>query len=84
MLSLEKIIRFRYQEFNTLGELVKARFVEMFGNSKECVRLGDYCEVHARIGWQALTKSEHLQSGEYMLITSSDFLDGKINYNTCV
>ena len=37
--------------------------------------------MHARIGWQNLRTSEFLDSGEYMLITGTDFQDGKIDYS---
>ena len=39
--------------------------------------------MHARIGWQNLRTSEFLESGEYVLITGTDFNDGTINYSTC-
>ena len=39
--------------------------------------------MHARIGWQNLRTSEFLDSGDYMLITGTDFEDGTINYSTC-
>ena len=39
--------------------------------------------MHARIGWQNLRTSEFLDSGEYMLITGTDFDDGRVNYDTC-
>lgn len=39
--------------------------------------------MHARIGWQNLRTSEFLDSGDYMLITGTDFEDGKVNYSTC-
>ena len=39
--------------------------------------------MHARIGWQNLRTSEFLDSGDYMLITGTDFNDGAINYSTC-
>ena len=81
---LESIIRERKSQLDKLDELIKARFVEMFGNLEDTVRLGDCCEVHARIGWQALTRDEHMQSGEYMLVTGTDFIDGRVNYDTCV
>lgn len=42
------------------------------------------CYIHARIGWQALSKREHLADGEYMLITGTDFKNGLVNYSTCV
>ena len=78
------IIEKRKQELDTFDELIRARFVEMFGDLKNTIRLGDCCKVHARIGWQALTRDEHMKTGEYMLVTGTDFIDGKINYNTCV
>ena len=78
------LIRFRKQQLSKLDELVKSRFIEMFGNCKNTARLGDCCEVHARIGWQALTRDEHMKTGEYMLVTGTDFKDGEINYSTCV
>ena len=79
-----KIIRLRKLEIKKLEKLKNARFVEMFGDLKNTIRLGDCCKVHARIGWQALTRDEHVKTGEYMLVTGTDFIDGKINYNTCV
>ena len=39
--------------------------------------------MHARIGWQNLRTSEFLDSGDYMLITGTDFDDGSVNYATC-
>ena len=39
--------------------------------------------MHARIGWQNLRTSEFLDSGDYMLITGTDFKDGTIDYSTC-
>lgn len=39
--------------------------------------------MHARIGWQNLRTSEFLDTGDYMLITGTDFEDGSINYSTC-
>lgn len=34
--------------------------------------IGKDCSVKARIGWQGLTTSEYLQTGDYGLITSTD------------
>lgn len=39
--------------------------------------------MHARIGWQNLRTSEFLDSGDYLLVTGTDFEDGRINYATC-
>ena len=35
-------------------------------------KLGDKMYIKARIGWQALTKKEYLDSGDYYLITGTD------------
>ena len=82
--KLSLIISNRKEVLNQLDNLIRARFVEMFGDLKNTIRLGDCCKVHARIGWQALTRDEHMKTGEYMLGTGTDVIDGKINYNTCV
>jgi len=39
--------------------------------------------LKARIGWQGLTTSEYLNSGDYFLITGTDFIEGKIRWETC-
>ncbi|MBF1338761.1 MAG: restriction endonuclease subunit S, partial [Mogibacterium diversum] len=46
-------------------------------------KLIDIASMHARIGWQNLRTSEVLDSGDYLLITGTDFNDGAINYSTC-
>lgn len=45
--------------------------------------VGEYCTVKARIGWQGLRSDEYLTFGEYGLITSTDIVDGSINWGTC-
>lgn len=48
-------------------------------------RFDEVCSLHARIGWQRLTKAEYKANGEYMLITGTDFTDNhEINYDSCV
>ena len=39
--------------------------------------------MHARIGWQNLRKNEFLDSGDYYLITGTDFENGFVNLSTC-
>ena len=46
-------------------------------------KLSELTSMHARIGWQNLRTSEFLDSGDYMLITGTDFDDGTVNYSTC-
>lgn len=60
------------------------RFREFTGENApdwEQRKLGEVANMHARIGWQNLRTSEFLDSGEYMLITGTDFQDGKIDYS---
>ena len=60
----------------------KLRFPE-FTDPWEQRKLSEIATMHARIGWQNLRTSEFLDSGEYMLITGTDFEDGVVNYSTC-
>lgn len=46
--------------------------------------IGKCCSIKARIGWQGLKKSEYLSSGEYVLVTGTDFLNGRIDRKSCV
>ena len=54
-----------------------------FDDTWEQRKLSDVATMHARIGWQNLRTSEFLDSGDYMLITGTDFNDGAVNYSTC-
>lgn len=54
-----------------------------FDDTWEQRKLSDIATMHARIGWQNLRTSEFLDSGDYMLITGTDFNDGAVNYSTC-
>ena len=60
----------------------KLRF-KGFDDAWEQRKLSELATMHARIGWQNLRTSEFLDSGDYMLITGTDFEDGKVNYSTC-
>ncbi|MEQ9582009.1 MAG: restriction endonuclease subunit S, partial [Arenibacter sp.] len=48
------------------------------------LNLGASSVLKARIGWQGLTTKEYLLSGEYYLITGTDFKDGYIDWDNCV
>ena len=49
----------------------------------EVKELGKSALIKARIGWQGLTTQEYLDTGEYYLVTGTDFKDGKINWSGC-
>lgn len=42
----------------------------------------ELCSMKARIGWQNLRKEEHLEKGEFYLITGTDFYLDKIKWDT--
>ena len=46
-------------------------------------RLGNTAVLKARIGWQGLTTSEYLDSGDFYLVTGTDFKDGYIDWSNC-
>ena len=89
--SLEKLIE-KYksikstclqQMFPQKGETTPKMRLPGFTGAWEQRKLSEVATMHARIGWQNLRTSEFLDSGDYMLITGTDFNDGAINYSTC-
>ncbi len=48
------------------------------------INLGRSAILKARIGWQGLTTAEYMSSGDYYLVTGTDFLNGFIDWNNCV
>jgi type I restriction enzyme S subunit len=48
------------------------------------INLGASSILKARIGWQGLTTAEYMNSGDYFLITGTDFLNGFIDWDNCV
>jgi len=42
-----------------------------------------HSKIKARIGWQGLKKSEYLDSGFALLVTGTDFADGKVQWDRC-
>lgn len=47
------------------------------------INIGKNTTLKARIGWQGLTTSEYKDSGEYYLVTGTDFENGLVNWDTC-
>jgi type I restriction enzyme S subunit len=54
-----------------------------FSGEWEIKRLGNTAVLKARIGWQGLTTAEYLDSGDYYLVTGTEFKDGYIDWNRC-
>lgn len=48
------------------------------------LNLGENSILKARIGWQGLTTAEYLNSGDFFLITGTDFKGGYIDWDNCV
>ena len=81
--KIQKIIENKRKQIILFDELIKSRFIEMFGDFENSTPIGDVCTIKARIGWQGLSKKEYLLSGEYRLITGVDFNNGRINFENC-
>jgi len=47
------------------------------------LNMGRSSYLKARIGWQGLTTAEYLESGDYGLVTGTDFVDGRIDWDGC-
>lgn len=45
--------------------------------------IAESCELHARIGWQGLTKKEYLDEGDYYLVTGVDFEGNHVAFERC-
>jgi type I restriction enzyme S subunit len=46
-------------------------------------RLGSTSVCKARIGWQGLTTAEYLDTGDFCLVTGTDFRNGYIDWDNC-
>jgi type I restriction enzyme S subunit len=47
------------------------------------VNLATHSILKARIGWQGLTTKEYLETGDYYLITGTDFEKGAVQWKSC-
>ncbi|MCR1025463.1 restriction endonuclease subunit S [Cellulophaga baltica] len=71
-MELEMEKGFKQTEFGTIP------------NDWKEVNLGKSSVLKARIGWQGLTTAEYLKTGDYFLITGTDFKNGYIDWDNCV
>ena len=55
----------------------------MIPSDWENVNIIKTCTIKARIGWQGLKSTEYLNSGDYILVTGTDFKNGFIDWSTC-
>ena len=96
--QLDHLITLHQRKFEKLTNVKKSMLEKMFPRNGSCYpeirfkgftdpweqrKLSEIATMHARIGWQNLRTSEFLDSGDYMLITGTDFIDGAVNFDTC-
>ena len=96
--NLDYLITLHQRKYDKLVNVKKSMLEKMFPRDGKNVpeirfsgfteaweqrKLSEIATMHARIGWQNLRTSEFLDSGNYMLITGTDFEDGAINFDTC-
>lgn len=98
LLQLDNLITLHQRKCEVLKKLKKGLLQKMFpkdGTNIPEIRFPEFSDaweqrelstissMHARIGWQNLRTSEFLDSGDYYLVTGTDFDDGRINFKTC-
>ena len=54
-----------------------------FSGELKQVTIGRDCTLKARIGWQGLTVGEYKDTGNYFLVTGTDFNNGLVDWDTC-
>ena len=83
--SLEQVlVKKRQLKQGAMQELLTGRkCLPGFNEEWKQKRLGDTAILKARIGWQGLTTAEYLDSGDYYLVTGTEFKDGYIDWSHC-
>ncbi len=83
--SLEQLIAKKRQiKQGAMQELLTGKKrLAGFDGEWQSKRLGDTAILKARIGWQGLTTNEYLDSGDYYLVTGTEFKNGYIDWSSC-
>lgn len=79
----ETKIAYVSEMFPKEGNLKPKRRFKGYKDEWESINLDQIATMNARIGWQNLRTSEFLKEGDYMLITGTDFENGKVDFSTC-
>lgn len=79
----ETKIAYVSEMFPKEGDLKPKRRFKGYKDEWESINLDQIATMNARIGWQNLRTSEFLKEGDYMLITGTDFENGKVDFSTC-
>ena len=88
--KIDELLLLRKQQIAKLDELVKARFVEMFGNPKDNkkewnrVPLKKVAEVRGRVGWKGYKKEDLQESGPLVLGATHLTENGNIDLSSPV
>lgn len=83
--SLKRVIEKYNRELELLDELVKARFVEMFGDPVENtmnwpeIFIGDKCFVTKLAGFEYTQYIDYEESGEVVMVKAQNVKNGKLN-----
>ena len=98
MIFTDHLITLHQRKLEKLKIIKKSMFENLFpqnGEKTPKIRFSGFNEdweqrkllsittMHARIGWQNLRTTEFLDDGKYLLITGTDFVDGKIDFTRC-
>lgn len=68
----------------TMQELLTGkRRLPGFSGKWQNFNLMKHSKIKARIGWQGLKKAEYLDNGYALLVTGTDFDDGKVRWDNC-
>jgi type I restriction enzyme S subunit len=83
--SLERLVTKKHQIKSRLLEDLVTGSKRLPKRSEQWVekRLGSCAILKARIGWQGLTTAEYLETGDYYLITGTEFKNGRIDWSKC-
>lgn len=79
----ETKIAYISEMFPKEGKLKPERRFKGYKDEWKLINLEQVATMNARIGWQNLRTSEFLKEGDYMLITGTDFDNGKVDFSTC-
>lgn len=81
---LNKLKKYLLQKmFPENGQLIPELRFPAFSGAWEQRKLSEIVRMNARIGWQNLRQSEFLDDGDFLLITGTDFKNGRVNFGTC-
>ena len=83
-LTEEMIAKKRAIKQGTMQELLTGKKrLPGFSGEWQNFNLMKHSKIKARIGWQGLKKSEYLDSGYALLVTGTDFDNGRVQWDQC-